>query len=98
MLRKAGDPVGDCLRLLRAVHQGLRADDATTMHLLLQTLPANLADALCADDLATVQRLVLPSIQADADLAAWLGLHGVDAWITAYLSRVRLALGCNRAQ
>jgi len=91
-VKPCSDPVGNCLRLLREVHQGQRADNDATMHQLVLTLPDDLADAIRINDLSAIQRLVLPAIQADVHLAAWLRASGVDAWLTTYLSRVQIPL------
>jgi hypothetical protein len=86
------DAVVVSLRLARAVQQGERIDDIATLHSIAAGLPADLAVAIAAGDVAALQRIVLPAVQADPSLGAWLGQPGVGDWLTGYLQRLRTEL------
>lgn len=86
------DPVVVSLRLTRAVQQGERADDAASLRSLAAGLSADLAAAIAAGDVAALQRIVLPAVQADPSLGTWLGQPGVGDWLTGYLQRLRVEL------
>ena len=55
-------------------------------------LSADLAAAIAAGDVAALQRIVLPAVQADPSLGTWLGQPGVGDWLTGYLQRLRVEL------
>ena len=80
------------LRLARAIQQGERADDAAGLRSLAAGLSADLAAAIAAGDVAALQRIVLPAVQADPSLGNWLGQPGVGDWLTGYLQRLRVEL------
>lgn len=84
------DPVVVSLRHARAVQQGERADDAASLRSLAGGLSPDLAAAIAAGDVAALQRIVLPAVQADPSLGTWLGQPGVGDWLTGYLQRLRV--------
>ena len=45
------------------------------------------------DSVASIQREVMPAVQADSTLAEWLSQSNVGDWLTSYLQRLRAALG-----
>jgi hypothetical protein len=89
------DAVVVSLRLARAVQQGERTDNITTLRSLAAGLSADLAAAIAAGDVAALQRIVLPAVQADPSLGTWLGQPGVGDWLTGYLQRLRIELTGN---
>ena len=86
------DAVVISLRMARSIQQGERADDIATMRTLEACLSPELAAAIAAGDVAALQRVVLPAVQADFTLGTWLGLPGVGDWLTSYLQRLRVEL------
>ena len=44
-------------------------------------------------DVASIQREVMPAVQADPTLGEWLSQPDVGDWLTSYLQRLRVALG-----
>ena len=49
--------------------------------------------AIRAGDVVSIQREVMPSVQADSTLAEWLSQPDVGDWLTSYLQRLRVTLG-----
>lgn len=86
------DPVVATLRLAREVQRGERTDDDTALRAIAAGLMPDLATAIRTGDVAALQRIVLPAVQVDPSLGAWLGQSGVGDWLTGYLQRLRAEL------
>jgi hypothetical protein len=92
---KQSDSVGDSLRQVRAVHRNGQSEDDTALRQIVAALPPALSQAISTGDVASIQREVMPAVQADPTLGDWLGQPGVGDWLTAYLQRLRVTLNGN---
>lgn len=89
---KQTDPVGESLRQVRAVHRGDQGEDDTALRQVVAGLPPTLSQAIRVGDVASIQREVMPAVQADPTLGEWLSQPTVGDWLTSYLQRLRAEL------
>jgi hypothetical protein len=92
---KQSDSVGDSLRQVRAVHRNGQSEDDTALRQIVAALPPALSQAISTGDVASIQREVMPAVQADPTLGDWLGQPGLGDWLTAYLQRLRVTINGN---
>jgi hypothetical protein len=84
--------VATCLHGLRAMQQGDAPDHDDHLRRLIQQLPPPMLTAITQGDAHLLQNVLLPEIQRDALLAAWLSSPGVGVWLAGCLERAQRLL------